>query len=144
MWINCIAERQKCLGDGESRVNSPIYHDTFWPKKCQESNLDKEDYSYTEERLWIHIIQPAGQSSIPAETRNNDTSLCDDLLVRIQNALLSEAVIGTIVRAVADAILESVTSKVYEIIDFDIKAKTKQIKELEKQVKEISPASLGY
>ena len=77
-------------------------------------------------------------NTLPGETGNNDTSLCDDLQTRIQNALLSEAVIGTIVKAVADAILETVTSKVYASIDFDIKAKTEQIKDLEKQVKKLN------
>ena len=47
---------------------------------------------------------------------------------------LSEKVIGTIVKAVADAILESVTAKVYEAIEFDIQAKTAEIKKLDQEM----------
>ena len=63
--------------------------------------------------------------------QDNDIPFGNDLQRRIEEALLSKAVISTIVKAVSEAILENVTNEVYRSIDFDIQKKTEKIAELD-------------
>lgn len=68
-----------------------------------------------------------------ANSEDNGTQIT--LQKKIQDALLSEEVISTIVQAVSKAILENVTNEVYKAINFDLQMESEKVVALETKVK---------
>lgn len=90
--------------------------------------LDEED----------HLASSAGQSSVMPVSGNIDLDEFNGTLQkRIVEALCTPEVVEVITKAVSEAILDSVTQRVYESIDHDIQSKMSLIKKLEKQLQDL-------
>ena len=76
-------------------------------------------------------VSAAGHSSVvPSELSMEEFN--DTLQSRIVQALCTKEVVDVITKALSEAILDSVTQRVYESIDHDLQTKLKSIKDLEK------------